>query len=47
MLAIIKDSRRVDNTFFDLTFVSGLYTELDISDFRVGKDLAHFHLIFS
>lgn len=31
MLAIIKDSWRVGNTFFDLTFVNGLYTELDIS----------------
>lgn len=47
MLVIIKDSWRVGNTFFDLTFVNGIHTELDISDLRVSKDLAHFHLTFS
>lgn len=46
MLATIKDSWKVGNAFFDLTFVSGLYTGLDISDLRVSKDLAHFHLTF-
>lgn len=47
MLVVIKDSWMVGNTFFDLTFVNEIHTELDILDLRVSKDLAHFHLTFS